>query len=124
VGLAWARSLGASRIAVSPCDVPRLPVDLFERLLDAAGDGAAMAVTSEGRQPLCAVWPVAALEAVREALREGEHPPTWRLLESVGAVAVRFDPASAFANVNTREDLAALAAEDHQRWKSATKPSG
>jgi molybdopterin-guanine dinucleotide biosynthesis protein A len=34
----------------------------------------------------------------------------WSVLESIGAVRVRFADAAAFANVNTREDLAAVAA--------------
>jgi molybdopterin-guanine dinucleotide biosynthesis protein A len=113
-GLLWARDCGARRIAVSPCDAPLLPADLFARLLAAAGSGAALAVTDEGRQPLCAVWPVSALAAVELALQGGAHPATWRLLESVGAVAVHFDRAAAFANVNTREDLASVAAGNHQ----------
>ncbi len=104
-GLAWAASRGAASLAVSPCDAPLLPHDLFARLIDAAGTGAAMAVTADGRQPLCAVWPVSALEFLTEALKGGAHPPTWRTLESLGAVAVQFDPPEAFANINTREDL-------------------
>ena len=114
-GLVWAASRGARRIAVSPCDAPLLPDDLFARLLAAAGEGAAMAITGEGRQPLCAVWPVSALEEVSRALNGGAHPPTWRLLEAVGATPVRFDDAAAFANVNTRESLEALARTRHQR---------
>jgi molybdopterin-guanine dinucleotide biosynthesis protein A len=71
-----------------------------------------MAVTSEGRQPLCAVWPVGALPFLAEALAGGAHPATWRTLEALGAVQVQFDPPELFANVNTREDLEAAA----QRW--------
>jgi molybdopterin-guanine dinucleotide biosynthesis protein A len=117
-GLAWARHLGARSLAVSPCDAPLLPDDLFARLIEAAGTGAAMAVTAEGRQPLCAVWPVTALEAVSAAIAHGQHPPTWRVLEGLGAVPLSIEPASAFANVNTREDLAVLAA----RFTSDTGP--
>ena len=109
-GLLWARSLGARAMAVSPCDAPLLPHDLFLRLIDAAGEGAALAVTAEGRQPLCALWPVQALDAVNHALREGAHPPTWRLLEQIGAVAVGFEAPEQFANLNTREELAQLEA--------------
>ncbi len=110
VALQWARDLGAGTLAVSPCDVPRLPDDLFPRLVAAAeeGEGAAMAATADGDQPLCAVWPVSALPRVTEALLGGRHPPTWRLLEQLGARRVHFSTAAAFANVNTREDLATL----------------
>lgn len=114
-GLAWAGAQGAVRIAVSPCDSPLVPEGLFERLLAHAGDGAAMAVTDEGRQPQFAIWPVSAYAVLTEALSGGEHPATWRMLERIGAVAVPCGPADAFANVNTREDLAALAARVHQR---------
>jgi molybdenum cofactor guanylyltransferase len=108
VGLQWARDLGAHALAVSPCDVPRLPEELFPRLIEAAGDGAAMAETVDGNQPLCAVWPVSALPALTEALVGGRHPPTWRLLEQLGARHVRFSTPESFANINTPADLAAL----------------
>jgi len=108
-GLTWAAGLGAGALAVSPCDAPLLPEDLFTRLIAAAGRGAAMAETSDGRQPLCAVWPVSAMDKVAEALAGGAHPPTWRVLESIGAMHVRFPDAAAFANLNTRADLAAIA---------------
>jgi molybdenum cofactor guanylyltransferase len=110
VGLLWAREQGARAIAVSPCDVPLLPDDLFARLIEAAGSGASMAETVEGHQPLCAVWPVSALEKVTQALEGGAHPATWRMLDSLGATRVRFPDAAAFANVNTRADLEAIAA--------------
>lgn len=110
VGLEWADALGARVLAVSPCDAPLLPADLYERLLEAADGGAALAATRDGRQPLCALWPVAALPVVRDALVGGEHPPTWQVLERLGARKVTFEPADAFANVNTRDDLAAAAA--------------
>lgn len=109
VGLHWAQKLGASAIAVSPCDVPLLPESLFDRLIKAAGTGAAMAETAEGHQPQCAVWPVSALPKLTAALANGAHPPTWLMLDSIGATRVRFPEAAAFANVNTRADLADVA---------------
>jgi molybdenum cofactor guanylyltransferase len=109
VGLMWARDQGARALAVSPCDVPLLPDDLFVRLIGAAGAGAALAETSEGAQPLCALWPVSVLAQLSEALQGGNHPPTWRLLQNLGATRVRFADPLAFANINTRADLAALA---------------
>jgi len=104
-GLLWARELGATHLAVSPCDVPLAPDDLFLRLREAAGAGAAHAETAEGRQPMCAVWPVSALPVLTEALADGAHPATWRMLEQLGAVKVFFPDAESFANLNTREDL-------------------
>ena len=86
------------------------PTISIVRLLERADGGAAMAETRDGRQPLCALWPVAALPAVREALAGGAHPPTWQVLERLGARKVLFDDPEAFANVNTRDDLAAIAA--------------
>lgn len=105
-GLSWARDLGAVQLAASPCDVPMAPDDLYLRLRTAAAAGAAMAETAEGRQPLCAIWPVTALPLLAARLAQGEHPPTWRVLEEIGAAKVRFDPPELFANLNTREDLA------------------
>jgi len=62
---------------------------------------------------------VTALEALETALAGGAHPPTWRMLEAVGAVPVRFGQAQQFANANTREELARLEAiasgTGHQR---------
>ena len=110
VGLIWAEGQGATTLAVSPCDAPLLPDDLYVRLLAGADGGAAMAETSEGRQPLCALWPVTALPAVRAALADGTHPPTWQMLERVGARKVMFERPEEFANINTRDDLAAVAA--------------
>ena len=110
-GLIWAESLGARALAVSPCDVPLLPDDVFVRLIEGAEGGAAMAETADGRQPLCALWPVAALPSVSEALKGGAHPPTWQVLERLGARKIFFDRPEAFANINTREDLAVIEAE-------------
>jgi len=110
VGLLWATEQRARAIAVSPCDAPLLPDDLFMRLIDAAGSGASIAMTAEGHQPLCSVWPVSALGKVTEALEGGAHPATWKMLYSLGAAHVHFPDAAAFANVNTQADLEVIAA--------------
>jgi molybdopterin-guanine dinucleotide biosynthesis protein A len=114
-GLIWAASVGARALAVSPCDAPLMPVDVFERLIERAAGGAAMAETADGPQPLCAVWPVTALQSVRDALAGGAHPPAWAVLEQLGAHKVRFAPPEAFANINTRADLAAVDASRKKR---------
>jgi molybdopterin-guanine dinucleotide biosynthesis protein A len=110
IGLIWAEQQGARALAVSPCDAPLLPDDLYVRLLGEAESGAAMAVTSDGRQPLCSLWPVTTLAHVRHALAGGAHPPTWQVLEQLGARKVMFDRPEQFANVNTRDDLARVEA--------------
>lgn len=104
-GLVWAEQRGARALAVSPCDAPLLPDDLYTRLLEGSQDVAALAETRDGPQPLCALWPVTALPVVRECLVGGAHPPTWRVLERIGGRRVFFENAEAFANVNTRADL-------------------
>jgi molybdopterin-guanine dinucleotide biosynthesis protein A len=105
VGLEWARGLGARALAVSPCDAPLLPDDLYPRLIAAAGEGAAVAEAGGQPQSLCALWPVSALPTLEAAIVNGEHPAVWRLLDEIGAVRVPFDDAEAFANLNTRVDL-------------------
>jgi molybdopterin-guanine dinucleotide biosynthesis protein A len=111
-GLEWAAGKGASFLAVSPCDAPLLPDDIFPRLIAAAREhGAAVAETPDGLQPQVAVWPVSALPMLETARAGGAHPPTWRTLQAAGAQPVRFDDASAFANVNTREDLERIRAQ-------------
>jgi molybdopterin-guanine dinucleotide biosynthesis protein A len=105
-GLIWAEEIGARAIAVSPCDAPLLPDDLFVRMIEEAGSGCAMAETSQGHQPLTAIWPVTALPALITALSDGAHPATWRVLDGLGAKRVRFHPPETFTNLNTREDLA------------------
>ena len=114
-GLEWATGLGASALAVSPCDAPLLPDDLYRRLVAAAGEGAALAETGDGPQPLCALWPVSALGTLAAALVGGAHPATWRMLEAIGARRVHFAERQAFANLNTRAELAAIAARLENR---------
>ncbi len=60
---------------------------------------------------MCVCGPSSALPAVREALADGAHPPTWQMLERIGARKVFFERREAFANINTRDDLAAIEAE-------------
>ena len=91
-GLIWAEEQGARTLAVSPCDAPLLPDDLYVRLLERADGGAAMAETAR-RPPaaLRACGPSTALPLVREALAGGAHPPTWQMLERLGARKVFFE---------------------------------
>ncbi len=124
--LQWASDSEAGLLAVSPCDAPGLPDDLYSRLLTAAGTvphQAAIAVTAEGQQPMCSVWPVSALPTVEAALQGGAHPPIWKMLEQLSAVPVYFEETEAFTNINTTEDLARWSDRLYQNQASAAKPA-
>lgn len=104
-GLGWAGSQGACFLATAPCDTPFLPGDLVSRL--ATEGGAAMVHTRQGLQPLCALWPVAALDQLTKTLSSGEHPAIKVVLARLGAKPVAFDQAELFDNLNTPADYRA-----------------
>lgn len=104
MGLKWAQAQGFRRLATAPCDTPHLPADLVARLSDASG--AAYARTSEGSQPLCAIWRLEDLPMVAAALAGGRHPPVRQVLADVDARAVAFPDAPAFANLNSPDLIA------------------
>lgn len=108
-GLNWAMQRGYDRIETAPCDTPTLPADLQSRLCEALTPKAraAYATSPGGAHPLCAVWRVSAADTIAAALARGE-PPVLRVLEALAAAPVAFPADSAFANVNTNEDLDAL----------------
>lgn len=107
-GLAWASNRGLLFVATAPCDTPLLPLDLFSTLLDRLGDApAAFAVTTEGPNPLCAVWRADVLSDLLARLAN-HHPSVRSFHAELGSTAVRFDDAKAFANANTRQALAAI----------------
>ena len=108
-GLRWARAQGLRWLATCPCDTPFLPSDLVARLAaarsreESLGERGSFASTPAGVEPLCALWPVAALERVEAA---PGHPSIRRVLADLGALEVRFDDHRAFANLNTPQDYA------------------
>ncbi|MDR3512562.1 MAG: molybdenum cofactor guanylyltransferase [Caulobacteraceae bacterium] len=109
-GLVWAAGEGAEMLATTPCDTPFLPADLVERLAAALGetDGAAVARAGDGPHPLCGLWRTR-LAGPLAALMKAGHPPVREALARLDGRFVDFPEAAAFANVNTREDLARAA---------------
>lgn len=108
-GLLWAESRGFEFLATTPCDAPRLPVNLVARLArDIGAARAAFAVTRSGEHPLCALWRVGLRADLNDRLQSGEHPAVRAFLATSGARAVSFSDADAFANANTPAALAAL----------------
>jgi molybdopterin-guanine dinucleotide biosynthesis protein A len=98
-------------IALAPCDAPALPPDLVVRLATAIGDaGAACPVAADRVQPVFALVRRSAEPSLRAFLRSGGRA-MHRWLETLGAVEVPFDDASAFRNVNAPADSGAEGAE-------------
>ena len=88
-----------------PCDAPRFPLDLVDRLqAGLAGGDACYVVTASGTQAvflLCRHSLSASLDSFLTAGHRKVHD--W--LTTIDARSVYFDDESAFANLNTPEDL-------------------
>ncbi|MBL8559467.1 MAG: molybdenum cofactor guanylyltransferase [Hyphomonadaceae bacterium] len=109
-GLVWAKRRNLRRVATAPCDTPLLPLAIFPILLSQLVDApAAFAATSEGPNPLCAIWRTDVLSDLQARLAD-HHPSVQRFHAELGSTAVRFADATAFANANTKEALAAIEA--------------
>jgi molybdopterin-guanine dinucleotide biosynthesis protein A len=99
-------------LATVPCDTPRFPMDLVERLRACIGDaGAAVAVTRAAgriqRQSGFCLLRRSVAPDLRSFL-DGGGRKIERWLERQGCVDVRFDDAEAFFNANTIKDLRSL----------------
>lgn len=95
-------------VAVVPCDAPQLPRVLVARLADAVNSRGAPAACAraDGRlQSVFCLLATALLPALTTHLqRGGRAAHAW--LAEVGAIAVDFDDASGFRNINTADALA------------------
>ncbi|MFN3582657.1 DUF454 family protein [Phenylobacterium sp.] len=107
----FARSQGATRLLILPCDTPRLPADLLARLDAALVPGAAVAVASSGGvlHPVCALWRVEAAERLPAYLASG-RASLRGFAADCGMVEVEWpaEPEDPFAGANTPEELTAL----------------
>ena len=97
-----------------PCDAPRLPADLVSRLAQAAAAGQCqVAVAHDGERvhPVFALIHVDALPVLRAYIATGRRrADSW--YASLPSVQVDFsDCPEAFVNLNTREELDALGAD-------------
>jgi len=92
-------------IVCVPCDAPRVPLDLAERMAQAIGRArAAVARTMDGAQPVFCLLHRGLADQLARRMRNGDRK-TGDWLRAVGAIEVLFDDASAFANFNTPDDL-------------------
>ena len=107
--LAGLRAAATPWLAVVPCDSPQLPVDLVERL--AAGIDAksgAVVQRADGRlEPVCCLLSTALADDLANYLANGGRKVEGWIAQHARPVLFDGpDDASAFANVNTPEDLA------------------
>ena len=102
-------SIGA--VLFLPCDLPGLTRQEIRRLLDGyrrRPDRILSAETADGaRHPLCSVIPVALLDRISNAVRDG-HLGIKRLWDELGAGTIRFDRLDRFFNINSKSDYDSL----------------
>jgi molybdenum cofactor guanylyltransferase len=111
--LRFARDSGGGRVLTIACDCPLLPENLLEVLSAAMAPDTRVALAqSYGRlHPVCGLWDVRALEAVRPYYDSGRSSLRG-FAQEIGVTIVDWgapahDP---FANANTPEELALLQA--------------
>lgn len=110
--LHWAAPLGATAVVSVAVDTPFFPGDLTPRLCLAAEtspEGLALAASAKDH-PTCALWPVTLRPALETFLASGENPRVLGFADSHLAARARFSDETAFANINTAQDLAAAEA--------------
>ena len=106
--LAGLRRTHSPWMAFVPCDAPGLPADLVTRLAGAVDGLATCARVHRQVQPAFGLVRTSTAGALAEFLAAGGRAlHSW--LESIDAVAVEFDDASEFRNINSPQDASAEA---------------
>lgn len=106
--LRFARNEGADAALTIAADMPFLPPDLADRLIEALPETRAAIACSGGHQhPVCGLWRTEALDAGAEYLGSGRRSLKG-FAELVGYVAVEWpaDSLDPFFNINSERDLA------------------
>lgn len=108
--LAGLQSCTTPWMVTAPCDGPRLPLDLVDRLMNAAkstGSALAMAETQGKYQPVFSLVHASLAPKLLQFLAKGGRKfDRWTL--SQGACLVPFEHSAAFVNANTLADLQAM----------------
>lgn len=94
-------------LLISPVDTPKQPRELPERLLSQYSFAPKKIISAQanGRiQPLHSLWPLAALDPLRDYLEKGERR-VMAFLSSYGYHTVDFQHTDDFHNINTPDDL-------------------
>ena len=101
----------ASHVASVPVDSPFFPLDLVERLAEAAGEERiAVARSGDRPQAVFGLWPLGLAPVLRTFLETSDHPKIMRFVAEHPHEMVTFPDARAFANVNTPAELEAARA--------------
>ena len=110
--LAGLRAASTPWLAVVPCDSPRLPHDLVERLARGVGDARGAVVQRDHGdgglrlEPVCCLLSTSLADDLARYLADGGRKVEgWVSSHAVPVPFDRADDASAFANVNTPADL-------------------
>ena len=110
--LAGRRAASTAWLAVVPCDSPRLPLDLVERLARGVGDATGAVVQrdhGDGQlrlEPVCCVLSTALADDLERYLADGGRKVEgWVSRHAATVLFDRPDDAPAFANINTLADL-------------------
>lgn len=103
--LKWAQSRGNTHVITAPCDMPRLPHNLVSRLMTVPQDDAEIVHFAGSRDyPLCALWSVAILADLDDALRAAEGGlAVMRFLGTRRVVKLEAGDDDAFMNINKPE---------------------
>lgn len=100
--MSLARQRGAPHVITAPCDMPNLPEDLIQRLLDAP-QADAVFMSGLRDHPLCARWSATLEHQLRDALQQAQPDhglPVMRFLGTVVTVRVPVSDETAFFNIN------------------------
>lgn len=111
--LQWAAPLGATAVVSAAVDTPFFPGDLVPQLcLAAESSPHALSIASSAKDhPTFGHWPVTLAPALAEFLHSGANPRVMAFAEAHLCARARFTQEAAFANLNTSEDLAQIAAQ-------------
>jgi molybdopterin-guanine dinucleotide biosynthesis protein A len=107
-GLEWVHGMeGVHWLATLPCDTPFLPHDLIVQLVAQGHDVPVFAHDGSRQHGICAIWPLACVERLREGVEVGHLRSVQSAMKALGAQTCVFESqAQAFFNINTRDDLA------------------
>ena len=91
-------------VLVTACDMPLIPLNLFEKLYDGVGDsGVAVAAYQQKLSPLTILLSRFLLQSLTAYLDSGRAAvKPW--LESIGAAVVEFSDPESFANINSLKE--------------------